>query len=140
MDFVRRLFEDERTLRVIIVSSVIGLIAGLAHGFVQLRYGGWRGFLAATLIAVVVANIVGLSIGEVIGSEMLKLSIIGMCAAASGDIWIGFKVLGRGLRTDPLGFVFRVLDALRGQPVRGKMPGPIQGTPTRPAPLEGEKP
>jgi hypothetical protein len=133
-EWAKKLFDDPRTLGAIVTSSVIGLLAGFAQGVVQRRHGGWGGFVSALATGVIVAVIVGLALQGLVPSEAMRFAIVGVCAIVAEDIWIGLKTLGQSLRADPLGFVFRVLDALRGQPMRRN----TGAGPTRPAPLEGE--
>lgn len=118
LDWARKFFDDPKTLAVIITSSVIGLFIGVAQGIVQRRYGGWGGFAAAIATAMAVSVIAGLSLHGYLQSEGARLAIVGLCALISRDIWVGLETLGRGLRADPLGFIFRVLDAFRGQAQR----------------------
>lgn len=115
MDWLKRLFNEPVTLGVLISSGVAGLVMGAVNGIIQQKRGGWPGFFSAMFVGMGVALIVGLGIQDYIKSETLKLAIIGACAVVSDDIWSGLKTLGTGLRTDPLGTVFRVIDALRGK-------------------------
>lgn len=116
MDWLKRLFTEPATLVVIFSSGVIGLAIGVANGIIQRKHGGWAGFCGAVATAAVVAVIVGLGTTSYIPSEPLRLAIIGVCAMVSDDIWAGLRTVATGLRTDPLGTVFRVIDALRGRP------------------------
>lgn len=111
----RRLFSEPHTLGIIITSGLVGIVTGAAQGAVQKRHGGWGGFFTAIMTAVVVSVIVGLAIEGFVVSETLRLAIVGACAVVSEDIWNGLKTLGFGLRKDPLGFIVRVLDAVRGR-------------------------
>ncbi|MES2941881.1 MAG: hypothetical protein V4772_03310 [Pseudomonadota bacterium] len=61
------------------------------------------------------AVIVGLGVSNYIESETAKLAIVGACAAIGEDIWEGLKAVGRGIRTDPLAYLLRVITALRGR-------------------------
>ncbi|SEA50754.1 hypothetical protein [Variovorax sp. YR216] len=114
-DWIKKLFNEPHTLGIMASSAIVGAIAGLAQGVVQKRHGGWGGLLRAVLTGVVVAIIVGLGIEDFVGSETLRLAIVGACAVISEDIWAGLKMLGNGMRKDPLGFAARLLDALRGR-------------------------
>lgn len=116
MEWLKKLFNEPSTLVVIFSSGVVGLVVGIANGVVQKRHGGWAGFWGALVTGVSVAVIVGLGTEDYIKSETLRLAIIGACAVVSDDIWAGLKTLGMGLRTDPFGTIWRVLDALRGRP------------------------
>lgn len=112
---LKKFFNDPATLAVIASSGVIGFCVGIANGVVQKKHGGWGGFFAAVTTAIIVAIIVGLGLAEYIKSETLKLAIIGVCAIISDDIVAGFKALGSGVRTDPIGTFWRIVDAIRGR-------------------------
>lgn len=137
-DWFKKLFAEPQTLFVIITSGLVGLFIGIAQGVVQKRHGGWGGFFAAIAKAAVVAVVTGLAIHGFVPSETARFAIVGVCTMVSDDIWEGLKTLGAGLRVDPLGFIVRVLDAVRGrQPsARAMTAQPVQFTPpTEGAPL-----
>lgn len=115
MEWLRKFFNDPLTVAAMVSSGVVGFVIGIANGVVQRKHGGWSGFVQALATAIAVAVIVGLGLEGYIKSETLRLAIIGVCAVISDDIVAGLKALGSGLRTDPLGTVSRVLDALRGR-------------------------
>lgn len=114
-NWLKRLFHEPATLVTFITSGIVGLFIGVANGVIQKRHGGWPAFFGAIATGMSVALIVGLGINDYVKSEALRLAIIGACAVVSDDIWAGLKSLGGGLRTDPLGTVSRILDALRGK-------------------------
>lgn len=114
-DQFKKLFSEPQTLGIIVTSGTVGLFVGIAQGTIQRRHGGWPGFFSAAITGAVVAVITGLAIDSFVPSETVRMAIIGVCAVVSEDIWAGLKTLGRGVRSDPLGFVVRVLDALRGR-------------------------
>ncbi|OAK55055.1 hypothetical protein A3K87_04465 [Variovorax paradoxus] len=114
-DWLKKLFTEPQTLGIIVSSALVGLFAGLAQGVVEKRHGGWGGFLRALLTGVSVAVIVGLGIEGFVVSETLRLAIVGACAVVSEDIWMGLRSVGGAMRSDPLGFAVRVLDAVRGR-------------------------
>lgn len=115
MDWLKRLFADPATIGIIVTSAVVGLVGGSLAGLGQYRHGGLSGLLRAALIGVFVAIIVGLGVSDYISSETAKLAIVGGCAAIGEDIWEGMKAFGRGVRSDPLGYLSRLLDAMRGK-------------------------
>lgn len=131
-DWPKRLFNDPNTLAIILSSGIVGLIAGGAQGVVQKRHGGWWGFLSAIMTGIAVAILVGLAIADWVPSETMRFAIVGASAVVSEDIFAGLKTIGRSLRADPFGFIFRVMDAMRGRPPAPRTP---TGT-TAPAPLE----
>lgn len=114
-DWLKKLFNEPQTLGLILTSGIVGLCVGIAQGTIQKRHGGWGGFFTSVVTAAVVAVIAGLALNDFIPSETARLAIIGVCAVVSEDIWCGIKTLGLGMRADPLGFIVRVLDALRGR-------------------------
>ena len=122
MDLLRKFFNEPGTLIAILSSAVIGLVVGFANGLIQKKHGGWPGFFSAVATGAVVAVIVGLGIQDYVPSETFRIAIIGVCAVVSDDIWAGFKALGQGLRTDPLGFLTRIIDAMRGRPASTPTP------------------
>lgn len=113
-DWFKKLFSEPQTLGVIVTSGVVGLFIGATTGIIQRRHGDWPSFFASVATAAGVAVICGLAINDLVPSETLRFAIIGVCAVVSEDILGGLRALGRGLRADPIGFVVRVLDALRG--------------------------
>lgn len=142
-DWAKKLFNEPHTLTIILTSGIIGLVTGIAQGIVQKRHGGWGGFVSAILTGIVVSVMVGLAIEGFVSSETLRLAIVGACAVVSEDIWNGLKTLGFGLRADPLGFIVRVLDALRGRVPSERAKTTGNTVTTVAAPLEtpnGEKP
>lgn len=122
-DWFKKLFAEPSTLGIIMSSAVVGVIAGLAQG-VEQRHGGWAGLGRAVLTGTAVAVIVGLGIEDFIPSETARLAIVGACAVVSEDIWAGLKTLGSAVRKDPLGFVARILDAMRGRGAGAAKPPP----------------
>lgn len=132
-DWIKKLFSEPQTLVIIITSGLIGLFVGVAQGVIQRRHGGWPGFFSAVASAAVVAVITGLTIQSFVPSETARMAIVGVCAVISEDIWAGLKTLGGGLRADPLGFIVRVLDALRGRPASTRS---MTSGSTAPAPLD----
>jgi len=140
-DWLKKLFSEPQTVGIIVSSALVGLFAGLAQGVIAQRHGGWGGFLRAVLMGVAVAVIVGLGIEGFVPSETLRLAIVGACAVVSEDIWAGLRSLGSALRSDPLGFLVRVLDAVRGRDhaVRGA-PGAAAAPAQAPKPDEGSTP
>ena len=64
-----------------------------------------------------------------------KGTIIGAAAGVSEDILAGLKTIGKSIKTDPFGAIFRILDAMRG---RAPQPRTPTGD-TRPASLEGDR-
>jgi hypothetical protein len=138
-DWAKKLFAEPQTLTIILTSGIIGLITGIAQGIVQKRHGGWGGFISAILTGIVVSVIVGLAIQGFVSSETLRLAIVGACAVVSEDIWNGLKTLGAGLRADPLGFVVRVLDAIRGRAPSDRAKTTGNTVTTIAAPLDGQE-
>lgn len=122
-DWVKKLFAEPSTLGIIVSSAAVGVVAGIAQGVVEKRHGGWGGFARAVLTGTAVAVIVGLGIEDFIASETARLAIVGACAVISEDIWAGLKALGSAMRRDPLGFVARVIDAVRGRAQAARKPG-----------------
>ena len=116
-DWIKKLFAEPHTAGIIISSAIVGAVASLAKGVVEQRHGGWLGFVRAVLTGVAVAVLVGLGLEDFIASETARLAIVGACAVVSEDIWAGLKAIGSSLRKDPLGFVMRLLDAIRGRSV-----------------------
>lgn len=105
---------------IIITSAVVGLFSGAGAGVAQFKNGGWPAVFRAAVIGTFVAVIVGLGISSYIANETIKLAIVGACAAIGEDIFEGLKTFGRGIRKDPLGYLSRVFDALRGNPRDGR--------------------
>jgi hypothetical protein len=124
-DWLKKLFSEPETITALIASAAVGFVVSLAHGVVEKRHGGWFGFFRALLTGVSISVIVGLAIQDVVGSETLRLAIVGACTIVSEDIWMGLRTLGAALRRDPFGFIVRVLDAVRGRDVgaRGREGG-----------------
>lgn len=114
-DWLRKFVNEPGTLIVIFTSGVIGLLIGIANGVIQKKHGGWPGFFGAIATGLAVAIIVGLGIQDYVQSETFRLAIVGVCAVISNDIWEGLHTFGRGIRSDPLGSVARLIDALRGR-------------------------
>lgn len=123
LDWLKKFVNDPSTVIVIFTSGAIGLFVGVANGVIQKKHGGWSGFLGAIATGLAVAVIVGLGIQDYVKSETFRLAIVGVCAVISNDIWEGLQTFGRGMRSDPLGSVVRLLDALRG---RSSAPTPPQ--------------
>lgn len=115
MDWIKRFFNDPATVAVLASSGIVGFVVGIANGIIQKKHGGWAGFFSATFWGGVIAMLVGLAASGYVHSEALRLALVGVCAVISDDIRAGLKALGLGMRTDPLGTVARILDALRGR-------------------------
>ncbi len=115
-DWLKRIFTESTLVGIILASAIIGLIGGLASGAAQFRRNGLGGMVRAAIIGVFVAIIVGLGVADYVNSEAAKLAIVGACAAIGESILAGLHALGTGLRTDPLGTLSRIIDALRGHP------------------------
>jgi hypothetical protein len=124
MDSWKRFFNEPGTLFAIFSSGLVGLMVGIANGVIQRKHGGWGGFFGAMLIGVAVAVIIGLGVQDWIKSEAFRLAIVGVCAVISDDIWQGLKTFGIGLRTDPLGSIARLIDAMRGRSATSHSPAP----------------
>lgn len=120
MDWLKRIFNDPATLVALTSSAVVGFIVGIANGVVQKKHDGWAGFFGAMASGTAIAVIVGLGISDYVHSETARLAIIGACAVISDDIRAGLMALGSGIRTDPLGTVMRIFDALRARPTTPK--------------------
>ena len=133
MDWAKKLFSEPHTLGIILSSSLIGLFAGFWQGIVQKRHGGWGGFIQALVSGVVVSVIVGLAIEGWVGSETLRLAIIGAAAVVSEDILAGLKTIGKSIKDDPFGAVFRILDAMRGRAPQARSGNTV------PAALDGDR-
>lgn len=115
MDWFRKFFNEPSTLLAIFTSSIIGMVVGVANGLIQKKHGGWSGFFATLATGTAVAVIVGLAVQDYIKYEALRLAIVGISAVIAEDIWGGLKAFGAGLKTDPLGSIARLIDALRGK-------------------------
>lgn len=115
MDWLKLLFKDPATSAAVLASGVVGFVVALANGVVKKRHDGWAGFFGAVVTGTVVALMVGLGTSDYVRSETLRLCIVGVCTVISDDILAGLKALGGGIRTDPLGAVIRIFDALRGR-------------------------
>lgn len=115
LEWLKRFVNEPSTVIAIFTSGVIGLVIGIANGVIQKKHGGWPGFFGAIATGLAVAVIVGLGVQDYVKSETLRLAIVGVCAVISNDIWEGLQTFGRGLRTDPLGSIARLIDALRGK-------------------------
>lgn len=115
MEWLKRFFNEPGTLFAIFTSGALGMIIGIANGVIQRKHGGWTGFFGAIATGTAVALIVGLGIQDYVKSETFRLAIIGACTVVSDDIWAGLKTLGTGMRTDPLGAISRLIDAIRGR-------------------------
>lgn len=138
-EWLKKLFNEPATLGIIVTSGIVGLFVGVVQGNIQRRHGGWPGFFAFLATAVTVAVISGLAIQSFVASEPLRLAIVGICAVVSEDIFLGLKALGGGVRTDPIGFVVRVVDALRGRATAPRPPvDPAAYQPAPPIAGEGE--
>ncbi len=124
MDWLKRLVNEPGTLIAIFSSGLVGFVIGMANGVIQRKHGGWSGFFSAICTGVSVSIIVGLGLQEYIKSEAFRLAIIGICAVIADDIWTGLKAFGSSLRTDPLGAIARLLDALRGRSTLSTPPPP----------------
>lgn len=122
MDWLKKFFQDPGTLIAILSSGAIGLLVGFANGIIQKKHGGWGGFFGAIATGVVIAIITGLAVQDYVASETYRIAIIGACTVISDDIWAGLKALGQGLRVDPLGYLTRIIDALRGRPANPTTP------------------
>lgn len=116
MDWLKKFFTEPGTLAALVTSGLIGFIVGVANGVVQKRHDGWTGFFSAVATGVTISLIVGLGIEGYVHNEAARLAIIGACAVISDDIRAGLKALGSGIRTDPLGTITRIFDALRARP------------------------
>lgn len=119
-DWIKKIFNEPSTFGIIVSSGVVGAVAGLAQGVIERRHGGWGGFCRAVLSGVAVAVIVGLGIEDFVKTETFRLGIVGACAVVSEDIWAGLKAVGASLRKDPLGFLARLIDAVRGRGAAAK--------------------
>lgn len=115
IDWLNSLFESKATLRVILVSGLVGTFAGIAQGVIQLKHGGMAGFFRSICLGALIAVIVGLASHDYIDSELMRLAMVGVCAILADDVYESFKVLGAGLRADPLGYLQRLLAAIRGK-------------------------
>lgn len=115
LDWLKKLFAEPTTLGIIVTSAFIGLLGGAGAGVAQFSRERWSGIARAAIIGIFVAVIVGLGVADFVSSETAKLAIVGACAAIGEDIWEGLKALGRGVRSDPLGYFARLINALRGR-------------------------
>lgn len=114
LDWLKKLFSEPTTLGIIFSSAIVGLVSGSAAGVSQYRNTGIHGVVRSCLIGIMVGIIVGLGIADYVQSETAKLAIVGAMAAIGEDIFEGLKSFGKGVRTDPLGYVARMIDAFRG--------------------------
>lgn len=121
MDWIKRFFSDPVTVVALLSGGIVGFIVGIANGVIQKKHDGWPGFFAALITSTVIAILVGLAIHAYVPNEALRLAIVGVCAMISDDIRAGLMALGSGVRTDPLGTISRILDALRA---RSSAPAP----------------
>lgn len=103
------------TVSIVLTSMVLGLFGSSVAGAAQFKHGGWGGVIRALAMGMGIAVLVGFGVSDYVESQTLKFAIIGGCAAIAEDIWFGLKAMGTGLRSDPLAYVGRVLDALRGK-------------------------
>ena len=115
IDWQKKLFTESTTLGIILTSAVLGLVMGAGAGVSQFESKRWPGIARAALLGMCVAVIVGLGVADYVSNETARLAIVGACAAIGEDIWAGLKSVGRGLRQDPLGYLSRLLEALRGR-------------------------
>lgn len=122
IDWLKKLFNEPSTLLVMFTSGALGFVIGVANGVIQKRHGGWPAFFGSALTGTIIATIVGLAVKDYVPSETVRFAIIGFCAIISDDIWAGFRTLGGAFRSNPLEFVFRVLDALRGRSTQSTPP------------------
>jgi hypothetical protein len=108
------------TVAILLSSMVVGLFGSAMAGAAQFKHGGWGGVARALVIGMGVAVLVGFGVSDYVPSQTLRFAIIGGCAAIAEDIWFGLKAIGAGLRSDPLGYVGKVIDALRGKAGAGE--------------------
>lgn len=104
----------EKVISVAAPAGAVGLLVGVVSGLIKQRHGSWWGWGRGLLSAVVVAVLVGLGIHDTGISATTQAAIIGVCAFVAADLLDGVLQLATLLRTDPLGFFERVLNALRG--------------------------
>lgn len=95
-------------------SGLLGLVVGIAAGIVSKRYGDWRGWVRGLVSAVLVGALVGLGIHDSTLAAATQGAVIGACAFVAPDILDGLMQLASLIRADPIGFVRRVRNALRG--------------------------
>lgn len=106
----------EKVLAVAAPAGLIGLLIGIVTGIIKQRYGGWWGWTQGLASAVVVAMLVGLGIHDTGLSPTSQAAVIGLCAFIASDLLEGLLKLAALLRTDPMGFLARISEALRGRP------------------------
>ena len=99
--------------------GVIGLAVGLARGLIESRHGSVFAWLGGMAAAALVAVLLGWGLDAAQVPQVWQWPIVGACAYIAEDALAGLRALGAMIRSDPIGGVMRILDALRG---RGEPP------------------
>lgn len=103
-------------------AGVIGLMVGIARGVIHNRHGSVGQWLGGVAAAVLVSVLLGWGLEALATPRAWQYPIIGACAYVADDVLAGLRTLGQMVRSDPIGGVMRVLDALRGRSVQPPAP------------------
>lgn len=104
----------EKVIAVAVPAGGLGLVTGVVSGVIKQRYGSWQNWVKGLIGAVSVAVLVGLGIHDTSLGITTQAFIIGVCAFVSSDLIESVYQLATVARSDPVGFLQKVRDALRG--------------------------
>lgn len=93
--------------------GVIGFLVGVGRGVIVERHGSVRDWMAGIAAACVVAVLLGWALRASRVDWMWTMVVVGVCSYIAQDVLAGLSVLGGLIRTDPLGGIGRIIDAIR---------------------------
>lgn len=96
-------------------AGVLGLVVGIMAGVIERRHGSIGSWLAGIAAAITVGVLMGWALKPTGLDPMWQSLMVGLCAYLAEDVLAGLRVLGTLVRTDPLGSLGRIIDALRGR-------------------------
>ena len=111
--------KDEQEIKILVLtattSGIVALLSGVARLIIQQKYGSWTIFLRGLLSSIVVGVMVGFAVEDYSAMTAGKLTLVAASAYLAEDLLVGFSIMGNLFRQDPLGFLYRIMDAIKGK-------------------------
>lgn len=92
-----------------------GVSAGLSRWIAGGHEGGWRHLLGQLFLSAFVAIAAALYLAEEVMGDGKRLTFVILIAFVARDLLMGIISIALQFRSDPLGIVQRVREALRGE-------------------------
>lgn len=95
-------------------AGVLALVIGVFRSIIQTKRG-WFNWTRGVITSILVGVTVGLGIDSLNIALTAKFAVVAVTAYLADDLLTGLLVVGSTFREDPMSFVKKLIDSLRGK-------------------------